>query len=194
MDLLGLFKERNNFLEIKYVFPQNPLATLDPPVPDRLRPNALRLACSRAAIGPRTRSRDGRCGWVLSGPVCGLGEEWRAAPDSGGSVAVTPACGPSCTEWSPAASKAAQGVRQNVPKGDGGGSRPCRWRGPTALGVWSPHDSLTSSPRVAGSKGHTPRATAVVAWSARRGRGDDGAAVVLAPHPRAVVCATACAR
>jgi hypothetical protein len=42
--------------------------------------------------------------------------------------------------------------------------------------VWSPHDSLTGSPRVAGSKGHAPRATAVAAWSAlararRRRRG-----------------------
>jgi hypothetical protein len=30
-----------------------------------LRPGAWRLACGRAAIGSRTRSRDGRCGWVL---------------------------------------------------------------------------------------------------------------------------------
>jgi hypothetical protein len=38
MDFLGFSKGRNDFLEIKYVSPQNPLATPDPPDPDRLRP------------------------------------------------------------------------------------------------------------------------------------------------------------
>jgi hypothetical protein len=133
------------------------MATLDPPVPDRLWPGALRLACGPTAIGSRTRSHDGRCNWVLCGPVCGLGKEWRGAPDPGGSAAVTPACGSPCTERSPAVSKVAQGVRRNAPKGDGGVSWPCRRRGPNAPGDWSPHDSLTGFPRVAGSKGHAPR-------------------------------------
>jgi hypothetical protein len=49
--------------------------------------------------------------------------------------------------------------------------------------IWSPHDSLTGSPRVAGSKGHAPRASAVAACRHRYGGGDDSAAVVLARVP-----------
>jgi hypothetical protein len=121
---------------------------------------------------------------VQSGQACGLGGEWRAAPDPGGSAAVAPACGPPCTEWSPAASRTAQGVRWNAPKGDGGGSRPCRRRDPTAPGVWSPHGSPTGSPRVAGSKGHAPKGRRQSRRGRRqRGCGDDGAAVVLARVP-----------
>jgi hypothetical protein len=80
----------------------------------------------------------------------------------------------------PCCFKVAQGVRRNAPKGDGGESRPCRRRGPTAPGDWSPHDSLTGFPRVAGSKGLAPRG------DDRRGEvGAGGVAVVLAPPPSA---------
>jgi hypothetical protein len=46
-----------------------------------------------------------------------LGDEWRAAPDPSGSVAVTPACSPRCTKVSCGFSRTAQvfdGMRLRV--------------------------------------------------------------------------------
>jgi hypothetical protein len=63
MDLLGFFKGKICFLELKYVNPlKTPPATPDLPNQDRMRPGALRPARGWVAIGCRTRSREGLCG------------------------------------------------------------------------------------------------------------------------------------
>jgi hypothetical protein len=70
MDLLGFFREKICFLELKYVNPLKiPSATPDPPKPDRLRLGSLRPTCGWAAIGYRMRSREGtvRLGAVRAG-------------------------------------------------------------------------------------------------------------------------------
>jgi hypothetical protein len=121
---------------------------------------AVRLGSVWAGVWPGKRVAD-RTG---SGRIgCGHSRVWFAV------YRAVPCC-----------FKVAQGVRRNAPKGDGGESRPCRRRGPTAPGDWSPHDSLTGFPRVAGSKGLAPRG------DGRRGEvGAGGVAVVLAPPPSA---------
>jgi hypothetical protein len=60
MDLLGFFKEKKCFLELKYVYPLKMFpATPDPPKPDPLRSGSPRPACGWAVIGCRMRSREG---------------------------------------------------------------------------------------------------------------------------------------
>jgi hypothetical protein len=111
MDFLGFFKGRNDFLEIKYVFSQKPLATPDPPDPDRLRSRvrpgghwpphgiprvAVRLGPEWAGVWPGRRVA-GRTGSERIG--CGHSRVWspvyRAVPCyfEGG-----PRCSPECSQ------------------------------------------------------------------------------------------------
>jgi hypothetical protein len=97
MDLLGVFKERNDFLEIKIHFPlQTPGHTGSSGsgsaaarrLAARVRPGGHRLphAIPRWAV---------RMGAVRAGVW--LGKEWWAAPNPGRSATVTLACGSPCT-------------------------------------------------------------------------------------------------
>jgi hypothetical protein len=143
MDLLGFFKERNDFLEIKICFP------LKNPRPHRIL--RFRIGCGPAPCGSRAAVR---LGSVWAGV-------WPGKRVAGRTGSGRIGCGHSRVWFPvyravPCCFNVAQGVRRNAPKGDGGVSRPCRRRGPTAPGGWSPHDSLTGFPRVAGSKGHAP--------------------------------------
>jgi hypothetical protein len=118
--------------------------------------------------------------------VCGLGKEWWAASDPGGSATVTPACGPPCTErppqfqWWP---KVFDGMplRATAACHDlAGGEVPLR------LGNRPSHDSLTGLPlgcwlEGTRTKGRRPSRRG----RRRRGRGDGGMAAVLVTPPSA---------
>jgi hypothetical protein len=146
MGLLGFFKERNDFLEIKNTF------SLKNPRPHRIL--RFRIGCgpapcsSRAAGRPLAPARDpamggaagcceGRCvAWKRSGGPHRIRAD-RLRPH----LRVVPRA-----QNDPLRIRRAQGIRWDAPKGNDGVSRPCRWRGPTAPGDWSPHDSLTRLP------------------------------------------------
>jgi hypothetical protein len=123
-------------------------------------------------------SQGGWCGRVQSGQACGLDMSGRPHRIRVDRLRSLPRVVP-YVQRSPAVSRTAQGVRWNALEGDGGGTRPCRRRDPTAPGVWTPHGSPAGSPRVAGSKGHAPKRDGV------RGvvGAGAGAAVVLARVP-----------
>jgi hypothetical protein len=101
-------------------------------------------------------SKGGWCGWVPSGQACGWGTSGEPHRIRADRLRSLPRVVP-CVQRSPAVSRTVQGVRWNALEGDGGGTRPCRRRDPTAPGVWTPHGSPTGFPRVAGSKGHAQK-------------------------------------
>jgi hypothetical protein len=87
MDLLGFFKEKKYFLELKFV---NPFKMARPhriPLdPDPMRSVLPRPARGWPAIGGRRRSRGKPCGLARCGPTCGRAEDGLAAADPGGST------------------------------------------------------------------------------------------------------------
>jgi hypothetical protein len=94
MDLLGFFKEKICFLELKYVFP------FKYPQPHRIP--QIRIRCGRAPCDPRVAgpllaaARDpvrGSCGSARWGPACGRDGIGPATADPGGHAVATPVCG-----------------------------------------------------------------------------------------------------
>jgi hypothetical protein len=97
MDLLGFFKERNDFLEIKIRYTLLDRLSHTGSPTDRVWPGFQRPARGWAAIGRRRRSRVEPCSLARCGPACGRDRGALAATDPGGSAVATPACGHRCT-------------------------------------------------------------------------------------------------
>jgi hypothetical protein len=199
MDLLGFFKERNDFLEIKILF------SLKNPRPHRIL--RFRIGCGRAPCGSRAAGRplapahdpaiggadgccEGRCvAWERSGGLHRIrADQLRSL------LHVVPRAHddplrfrrwPKVFDGMPLRATAAC-------HGLAGGEVPLR------LGDWSPHDSLTGLPwgcwlEGSRTKGRRPSRRG----RRRRGHGDGGVAVVLAPPSRSGnkrTCVLQCAR